>query len=152
MSVRVRDVMTSNPSTVTPDTMLTEVAEEIIEQRYSGVPVVGDTGELVGVVEVEDLLPRSTQVPFTDVPVLEFQGEWIEEDTLERYSRDLQGLTVDRVMRTDLLKVSPDTRLAEVLASLIEGVHRRVLVVDENNRLVGVVTRTDLLRVFSRWP
>lgn len=152
MSVRVRDVMTSDPSTVTPDTMLTQVAEEIIEQRYSGVPVVDEAGELLGVVEVEDLLPRSTQVPFTDVPVLEFQGEWIEEDTLERYSRDLQGLTVDRVMRTDLLKVSPDTRLAEVLASLIEGVHRRVLVVDENNRLVGVVTRTDLLRVFSRWP
>lgn len=144
MALRVRDVMTSDLSTVTPDTPLTEVAREIIDERYSGVPVVDDEGTLVGVVEVEDILPQPSQVPFTRIPVMEFQGEWVEEDDLERYSRELQSSSVERVMRTNPLTVAPDARIGEVLVELVRGPARRIFVLDDGE-LVGVVTRTDLL-------
>lgn len=147
MALHVRDVMTSDPSTVTPDTPLTLVAEEIIEERYSGVPVVDEQGRLVGLVEVEDLLPQPSQVPFTRIPVLEFQGEWIEESTLEEYTEELQRLTVERVMREEPVTVEPDDPIGKVLEALLSGEARRVFVAEEGE-LVGVVTRTDLLAAF----
>lgn len=152
MTLRVREIMTEDPSTVTPDTFLTEVAEEIIEERYSGVPVVDETGEVVGLVEVGDLLPQPSQVPFTRIPVLDFQGEWIDEDELEKFSEDLQRMTVEEVMRRDPAIVSPDAPLGKIVDTLVGENSRRLLVVNEEGELVGVVTRTDLLRAFSRWP
>lgn len=151
MSLRVRDVMTSDPSTVTPDTLLTEVAEEIIDERYSGVPVV-DEGALVGLVEVGDLLPHPEQVPFSQVDVLEFQGEWVDEEHLEAYYEVLQELRVEAVMRTDPVTVKPDARLGRIIRRLVEDDARRLLVVDEEDGLVGVMTRTDLLKSIARWP
>lgn len=151
MSLRVRDVMTSDPSTVSPETPLTEVADEIIEERYSGVPVV-EGNEVVGLVEVADLLPQPSQVPFSQVPVLEFQGEWIDEDHLEEFSEDLQRMNVGQVMRPDPSIVRPDEPLGAIIRKLVESESRRLLVIEEGGGLVGVVTRTDLLRAFSRWP
>jgi CBS domain-containing protein len=151
MSLRVRDVMTPDPSTVSPDTLLTTVADEIIEERYSGIPVV-DEGEVVGLVEVGDLLPQPDQVPFSQVPVLEFQGEWIDEAHLEKFSEDLQRMKVHEVMRPEPLTAKPKAPLGKVIRKLLEDDSRRLLVIDEDGDLVGVVTRTDLLRAFSRWP
>jgi CBS domain-containing protein len=143
--------MTSDPSTVTPETLLTDVAEEIIQQRYSGVPVVDDK-EVVGLVEVGDLLPHPEQVPFSQVDALEFQGEWVDEDRLEAYYDVLQRLRVEAVMRTDPTTVEPGARLGEIIRKLLEDDVRRLLVTDEDDELVGVITRTDLLKSFARWP
>lgn len=150
MSFRVRDVMTADPSTLEPDTLLTHVAEEIIEERYSGLPVVDD-GELVGLLEVGDLLPQPSQVPFSRVPVLEFEGEWIDEADLDKFVDGLENLTVEKVMRTDMPIIEADAPLGDAIKQLVEDRVRRLLVVDEEGTLVGVVTRTDLLKAFYRW-
>lgn len=151
MSFRVRDIMTADPRTVGPDTLLTTVAEEIIEERYSGLPVVDD-GELLGLLEVGDLLPQPSQVPFSKVPVLEFEGEWIDEDDLDDFAEGLESLTVEKVMRTnDLPVIKADQPLGEAIKLLVEDRVRRLLAVDEEDNLVGVVTRTDLLKAFYRW-
>lgn len=151
MSLRVRDVMTADPSTVTPDTLLTDVAEEILAERYSGIPVV-EGGELVGLVEVGDLLPHPEQVPFSQVDALEFQGEWVDEERLEAYYDVLKRLKVEAVMRSDPTVVPPDTALGEVIRQLVEDEARRLCIVDEDGELVGVATRTDVLKAITRWP
>lgn len=143
--------MTPDPSTVTPDTLLTEVVEEIIEERYSGVPVVDD-GEIVGLVEVGDLLPHPSQVPFSQVPALEFQGEWVDEEHLEPYHDQLRQLRVAEVMRPNPITVPDDAPISSILRQLVESEARRLLVVDEEGALVGVVTRTDLLKSITGWP
>lgn len=151
MALRVRDVMTSDPSTVTPDTLLTAVADEIIEERYSGVPVVDEDDELVGIVEVGDLLPHPEQVPFSQVDVLEFQGEWVDEEHLENYYELLQELRVEAVMRTDPVTAERGAPLGKVIRRLLEEDARRIVVLDEGE-VIGVVTRTDLLKSFVGWP
>jgi CBS domain-containing protein len=152
MSLSVRDVMTPDPVTASPDTPVTDIVDAIIEKRFSGLPVV-ENGEVVGLVEVGDLLPRPSNVPFSDVEVLEFQDEWIEEDDLENFYEAIEGLTAERVMRTDELPIiAPDVPLTEILHQIVEEGPRRFLVVDEEEGLVGVVTRKDLLDVFYRWP
>lgn len=146
MALNVRDVMTAEVSTTSPDALLVTAAREIIEKRYSGIPVT-EGAELVGLVEVEDLLPRPSQVPFTRVPVLEFQGGWVEEDDLSAFYEALQELTVGEVMRVELPTISADAPLGKALIQLIQNDYRRLLAVDDDDRLVGVLTRTDLLRV-----
>lgn len=147
MPLQIRDVMTSEPSTASPTAPLQAVAREIVEERYSGLPVVED-GRLVGTVEVGDLLPQSGQVPFTRVAVLEFHGEWLEEDEMQEYARALREMTVSEVMARDPPTVSPGDSVGAALAKLVEAGVRRLTVVDDE-RVVGIVTRTDLLRAFT---
>lgn len=152
MSLNVRDIMTPDPVTATPDTPVTDIVDAIIEKRFSGLPVI-EADQLVGLVEVGDLLPHPSQVPFSDVEVLEFQDEWIEEDDLEDFYEVLEDLRAEQVMRTDELPtVEPDVPLNSILHRLLDGGSRRLLVVDDEEGLVGVVTRKDLLDVFYRWP
>lgn len=146
MGLRVRDVMTRDVSTIDPGSPLLVAAEEIIEKRYSGIPVTDD-GELVGLLEVEDLLPKPSQVPFTRVPVLDFQGEWVDEDDLSAFYEALQEMTVGEVMRVELPTIPVDAPLGKALNELVQRNYRRLLAVDEEGRLMGVLTRTDLLRV-----
>lgn len=146
MALNVRDVMTGEVNTISPDALLVTAAREILEKRYSGIPVTAND-ELVGLLEVEDLLPRPSQVPFTRVPVLEFQGGWVEEDDLSAFYEALQDMTVGEVMRVELPTIPADASLGKALMELIQNEYRRLLAVDDEGRLVGVLTRTDLLRV-----
>lgn len=150
MPLRIRDIMTPDPDVATPGTPLVDVAEKIIERRYSGMPVCDDDGHPVGVVEVGDLLPRPGQVPATNVPVLQFHGEWVEEQGVEGFLETLRQTKVEAVMRTEFLGIGPAATIGEALTALVVHDHRRVLVVSEDGEdLLGVVTRTDLLRILA---
>lgn len=148
MALECRDVMTADPDTVAPDTSLAVVAEMIMEAPYSGLPIARD-GTPVGVVEVGDLLPRPGQVPGTDVAVLEFQGEWVEEEGAEEFIEALRNRQVEEVMREEFVTIAPDAAFGEALRALVEEDHRRLLVVDEDEKIIGIVTRTDLLRLLT---
>lgn len=148
MALDCRDVMTPDPDAVSPDVSLAIVARQIMEMPYSGLPVVVD-GEPIGVVEVGDLLPRPGQVPGTDVAVLEFQGDWVEEEGAEEFIEALQNRKVEEVMREEFLTIPPDAAVGEALRMLVEEDQRRLLVVDGDDKLIGIVTRTDLLRLLT---
>jgi len=143
--------MTADPVTVESGASVREVVNAIIEKRFSGVPVVDD-GELVGLVEVMDLLPHPGNVPFSDVDVLEFQGEWLEEDgDLDEFLESLDDVKVRDVMRTEVPTVRSDATVGEILRRLVDEDCRRLLVLDDDGKLMGVVTRKDLLDAFYRW-
>lgn len=147
MALNVESIMTPDPVTVGPDTSLSDVAELLLDSSFSGLPVVV-AGEPKGVVEVGDLLPRTGQVPATDIPVLEFQDEWIEEEGVEQFLETLRSRHVEEVMREEFAVIDSEAGLGEALSYLLEEAHRRLLVVDETGEeLVGVITRTDLLRL-----
>lgn len=150
MPLHVRDVMTSHPDSVSPDTSLATAAQMIIEKRYSGLPVCDPEGRPVGVVEVDDLLPRPGNVPATNVPVLQFQGEWVEEENVERFLQALRQNEVEGIMRTEFARIGRENRVGEALSALVTEHHRRLLVVDpDTEELIGVITRTDLLRMLT---
>jgi CBS domain-containing protein len=65
--MKVAEVMTRAPETLSPKATLAEAARKILETRYGGFPVVDEKGRLVGLLQVEELLPRPENVPFSDV-------------------------------------------------------------------------------------
>lgn len=142
--MRASDIMTSDVCTVGPDTPLTEVARRLVERRISAVVVV-DEGGVVGIVSEGDLMRRQeTQT--------EHHRSWwlrlfVDNDTLAHEYVQSHGLTARDVMTRHVFGVHADTPLAEVADVLEKHAIKRVPVVD-NGKLVGLVSRGDLVRAF----
>lgn len=85
--MKVADLMTGAPETLRPEATLEEAARKILETRYGGFPVVDEEGRLLGLLQVEELLPRPENVPFSDVEALQLFGVWVDEGTLQEIYR-----------------------------------------------------------------
>ena len=129
--MRAKDIMSSPAVCVRPTTALGEVAAILAEHGFTAVPVVETTGELVGLVSEADLIR-------------------------ERYGLHLHPaepaeprLTAAEVMTSPVEFVRPDTSLAALAKCMITGRRRSVPVV-EGRRVVGVVTRRDVVATLAR--
>jgi CBS domain-containing protein len=116
----VRDVMTTDVVTARPDDLVEEAAVAMLRDRHSALPVVDGTGLLLGVVSEADLLADAT---------------------VRRPGR----VTVGRVMTTPAAAVPVDTTVAQARALLVEHGLRTLPVVTGDDRLVGVLGRSDLV-------
>jgi CBS domain-containing protein len=147
--VKARDVMTQPALSVAPDTPLRDVAALMLERRISGVPVIDGAGRVLGVVSEGDFLRR---------PEIESDGPgsgWLRlfvspQDKARDYLKT-HGRTAADVMSTPALTVVSDASLATV-ARLMSANGVKRLPVLEDGRLVGIVTRADLLRAVYEYP
>ena len=142
-SPRARDLMTPDVVTIPPETPVLTIARMLADRGISAVPVVDPGGQVVGVVTEADLIRRLAGQE--DKPAGWFASLFAnQERDAARYART-HGMTARDVMTSDVVAVDPDTP-ATVAAHLMEerGI-RRVLVTQEG-RLKGIVSRADLLR------
>lgn len=129
-----RTLMTADPETTSPETHLLTAASKMVELHLRHLPVVDDGGRLVGMLSDRDLRTA-----------LGSPGDAV------RYQRaaDLENLTVESVMANDPIRVqldSPVKMIADVLATESIGA---VPVVDEGERVVGIVSYVDVLAYFA---
>jgi CBS domain-containing protein len=141
--MKARDVMTSPVMTARPETPISDIASLLLEKRISGVPIVGDREEVVGIVSEGDLVRR------VETGTERKRSRWFEaliDPNIQAadYARS-RGLCARDVMSREVISVTSETDLAEV-ARVLE-VHRikRVPVID-GGRLAGIVSRANLLR------
>jgi CBS domain-containing protein len=138
-AMTVADLMTRETVTVTPGTPFKEVVQALEAHHISAVPVVAD-GEIVGIVSEADLLPKEERMVRRFGPLL--------EGPKHRRSRvKAEGATAAEVMTTSVVAVSPQASVAEAARLMDRHTVKRLPVV-EGGRLVGIVSRADLLRVF----
>ena len=130
-SMKVVDVMTRNPLTVSPSETIGQAEEIMTHNRFRQLPVVKD-GELVGIV--------------TDRDVRSFlSGSML---TNPEASEKALNTKVREIMTTEPLTLSPDDDLQEAVELFIEEKIGGMPVLDETEGLVGIVTYVDLLRCF----
>jgi CBS domain-containing protein len=111
--------------------------------------VVNEKGQLIGLLEIDDLLPKPENVPFSTVQALRLFGEWVDPGSIEKIYAHYARIPVRQVMRTEVATVRPEDSLETALTRMLEGQqYRRVLVVDEHEHLLGTLTRSDFLRLF----
>jgi len=125
----VADVMTQPAVTVGPRTSLADAAHLMVMRRLKRLPVVDASGVLLGIVSRADLLRTRAEA---------YPLPWI--DTTPR-----MGRTIGDVMRTDIPVVGRMAPLAEVLDAVVSTRLNRALVVDDERRVVGVVTDAEML-------
>lgn len=141
----VDDVMTKDVVTVHPGTSYKRVVELLAEHRISGLPVVDAMGVVVGVVSEADLLHKEEFSPSDDESHPLFR-------TRQRKAAlgKARGDTAAELMSAPAITVSPYLKVGEAARILSRRGVKRLPVVDDRGRLVGVVTRADLLTVFLR--
>ncbi|HEY7042259.1 MAG TPA: CBS domain-containing protein [Nocardioidaceae bacterium] len=145
--MKVRDVMTTEVVTVRPETPFAEIVSQLLWQGISGVPVVDDDGRLLGVVTEADLVSneaygyrRRRALALIGDYLRGFDPGWVRKASA-RTARELMTAAPD-VAR-------PDEQVADVARRMLEERHKRLPVV-EDGRVVGIVSRHDLLRQFHR--
>lgn len=142
-SLRARDLMTPDVVTVPPETPVLTIARMLADRGMSAAPVVDGQGQLVGIVTEADLIRRLAGE--ADKPAGWFASLFAnQERDAARYART-HGMTARDVMTADVVAVDPDTTAAAV-AHLMEDRGIRRVVVTQEGRLKGIVSRADLLR------
>ena len=145
--MNVADVMTRPVISVTPETTIAEAAELMLGHRISGLPVVGPAGEVVGIVTEGDLLRRA------ETGTERRRSRWLEfliaPGRLARDYVNAHARKVSEVMSTDVAAVAPGDPLAEVV-QLMERRHIKRVPVIEAGRLVGIVSRANLVHALLR--
>jgi CBS domain-containing protein len=143
----VRDVMTNSVVTTSPSAPFKYVVRIMQDHRISGVPVVDESGRLLGIVTGADLLKAESAEP----PRRKFFLEWfISPRRLTQLERRSEDLRAEDVMTRDVVTVSPQTPMRDAARTLLEAGVKRLPVTDAGGRVVGVVSRTDLLRPYLR--
>jgi CBS domain-containing protein len=139
--MRAKDVMTTDVVTVGPKATVPEIAALLIERRISAVPVT-DGGKLIGIVSEGDLMrrPETDTEPGASPWLSLFTGPGVVPD---RFSK-AHGMTAREVMTGDVVTVEPDATLDEV-ARLLESRRIKRVPVVEGGRLVGILSRANLL-------
>lgn len=139
----VRDVMTAAVLAAQPDTPLKEVARLLVEHRISGLPVVDDEGQVVGVVSEADLLVKG-QGPDA-VPRGAFDRLLGESEQTRQLRAKAEARTAGEAMTAPAITIDPSRSVHQAASVMIERRVNRLPVVDAG-RLVGIVTRADLVR------
>ncbi|MDB5654679.1 MAG: hypothetical protein JWQ94_2292 [Tardiphaga sp.] len=144
--MRAHQIMTRNVITVLPSTSIFAAANIMLENHISGLPVLDSSGELVGIVSEADFLRRS------EIGTQRRRSRWLQFFTSTgRLADDFvteQGRTVDDIMTHDPITVSEDTEL-EKLVSLMERNGIKRIPVVNGKTLLGIVTRSNLLRAVA---
>ena len=143
----VRQVMRSSVITVSPTTPLKDVAQLLVDRRISGLPVVDDEGRVLGVVSEADFLTK--EQGFDRIPHRPLSRLLGESDQTRRAMAKVAAVTAGEAMTAPAITVAPWTSVPEAAATMSSRRVNRLPVVDEG-RLVGIVTRADLVRAFVR--
>lgn len=130
---RVKDVMTLDPTVVRQDVRLSEVEVIFEENDFNGLPVVGKSNELIGMITKLDLLKAFDFTKKSKVP---------HYDTV-------MAQRVLEVMTKELHVMYPDTPITRVLQQMIETGHKSLPVV-EDDHVVGIISREDVIRALAR--
>ena len=150
MPKTVADVMTRDPICVRPETPLNEAIKILVERRISGLPVVNEAGKLVGILSETDLMWQETGV--TPPAYIMFLDSVIYLENPARYERDLHkalGQTVGEVMTAEPLAIAPEKSLREAAQLMHEDGVRRLPVTDADSRVIGILTRGDVIRAMA---
>jgi CBS domain-containing protein len=144
-----KNIMNPNVVTVTDTMDLREVAKILVEERISGAPVVDELGHLVGVISQSDLVEYELATERELTVEAAFYRRPYDESLDPSRGFQIEELptdTVKDVMTPYLITVQEDTPIREVAARMAEcGIHRLV-VVDEDQQIRGIVTSLDVLR------
>lgn len=121
-----------------------EIVRLLTEKQISALPVVGESGRVVGIVSEADLLPKQarSQEPEPGRPAL------TPKESLSRHKA--QAALAVELMTTPVITIGARDDVADAARRLEAHRIKRMPVVDETGRLVGIVSRRDLLRVFLR--
>jgi CBS domain-containing protein len=145
--MRAHQIMTRQVITIAADAPIVDAANVMLDKHVSGLPVVDQTGKLVGIVSQGDFIRRA------EIGTQRKRGRWLKflvgpGTAASDFVRE-RGRKVEEIMTSDPCTVTEDATLEDIVA-LMERNNVKRLPVMREDRLVGIVTRTNLLQAVAR--
>lgn len=144
--MRVEDVMSHEITTVGPDTSLKEAARLLAGRRVSGMPVVDGDGAVVGVISEADVMAKERSQPREHASMLArlFQRPDPQEE------EKLEARLVGEAMTSPAITIEPFWSVSAAAERMLDEEVNRLPVVSLDGRLLGIITRADIVRAFAR--
>jgi CBS domain-containing protein len=150
--VRVGDIMDPDPLTVQPHTPVEDVLRLMGEHNVPGLPVVNESGRCVGIITEADLVLAGEEGDLHLPHYVQLFGGFLFLERLSHFEERLRKAAAAKardLMTEDPDTISPHADVREAARKVSEGGHRRLPVV-EGDRLVGIVSRADILHALAR--
>ena len=143
--LKVKDIMNKDVITVNPESSVEETAKILSNNDISGLPVVED-GKLVGIVSESDLIIKDKNLHFPDY--INVLGGIIYLESYKKFKEEFKkfiAVKVKDLMSEDVITITPDATIKEAATIMSEKEVNRLPVV-EDEKLIGIVTREDILK------
>jgi CBS domain-containing protein len=146
--MRADQIMTADVMTVHTDTTIEEVARLLTMRRISSIPVVDDDNRVVGMVNDDELFTSEMGIPFSAVRVPVLFEKWARPERATEIYANARRNTARDVMSHEFVCVDTNASVGHITQLMVERNLHRVLVT-RNDRLAGIITRLDLIRVLA---
>ncbi len=155
--MQVKDIMGKNPILLNPEMTLREAAKILSENDISGAPVVDQEGKLVGILMVSDIIKEikgkieslDLAIPFTPFDLFDFYTVNMPMESDKDIMRDVAEMKVGDVMRKKVHYVRDEDDIETAIEILGKKDISRVPVVDKEGRVIGIITRSDVLKLLA---
>lgn len=122
--IYVQDVMTRKVKTVRPDLGVSDLLQRMLEERHLGYPVLDESGEMVGIITLDDVRGLGS-------------------------SQETRNITANEIMSREISTIKESASAWEAFQKMSQNNFRRLMVVDSNGRLTGILSKTDLIRAIQ---
>ena len=143
--MKIKELMKENPIAVGPETPLRDVAIILTEGGFSGLPVIGERLEVLGVVSEADILVKERGTATRRGGVL---GWLLAEEVPD--TAKLAARTAGQAMTLPAVTIGPEADVSSAARLMTDRGIKRLPVVNPDGTLIGIVTRADLVRAFAR--
>lgn len=147
----VKDLMTTKVVTVTPDTLVSEVAELLHSHHFTGVPVVSEEGRVLGTISERDFITADSHLYLPTYIHMLSNMDYVQGSgsKLPHVVEQIVNSKAKDIMNQNIPFARPETTIEEVSRMFAEDRVNPVPVTDSTNKLVGVISRSDLIKFFS---
>lgn len=145
--MKTRDMMTKEVITVNPDMPVRDVAALLVKHKISGIPVIDGNGKVLGIVSEGDVLRKRIAPKAPDN--LSVLGTMLCYDEMKEYQdafRKMGANTAAEIMSEPVISVDVNDDIGKV-GEVILNHHIKRVPVMENDKLVGIISRSDLVKL-----
>ncbi len=139
----VKDIMTKNVITIDKNATVGELSKLLIKNKISGIPVVDDNNNLVGIATDADIIIQESDLPLP----LSFSHAFLQKyESYVKSTKEYLKTKVENIMTKGLKTIYEDDTITKAVNIIINNDINRIPVVDKNNRLKGIITRADIIK------
>ncbi len=150
--MKVKDLMSTQVVTVGPAATIEQVADVLHEYHFTGVPVVDQSHRLLGVIMERDFITADSRLYLPTYIKMLKDLDFIQNDKkhLSKEAQTLMTATAKDVMNSNIVTANPEDSIEKLSELFATKRVNPIPVVDEQFKLVGVISRSDLIKLFSR--
>lgn len=146
--MNISEFMTKNVITLTPENTVDDAAKLMLEKDLSVLPIIDSDSNLVGIITESDFVGKAANIPHALAPMKQLLGQVYYTDGADDIFLKTKNMPLSKIMTKNPRTLEADFTLNDVIEMMNRFDMKRMPVV-QNGKLVGIVTRHDILRAYT---